>query len=283
MLRKILFFGILLTVVSWIGNGLYYVNQQLDKPIILLHYYDLPKNHNSQFNIYYIGNKMEDRDIVSVEFPQLHGKEYAITMQGSYDIDDSFTHHKLRVLDFMVDEEILKELENDLTLTEMTVHLASGETYTYPLGEVIFKEDSKGPLGFSASGSSTEGAGYTYLVKPVDDIQISGIKMRAHDKLGNFQLSINNKELEIHSKEDGYTLLKLSDDSARITDRNISIEYRFEFLEDDPNRWNFYQLTPAIVGEVGEGVPFEHDFFLSQHAHFNKKDIKEIIKASKGE
>lgn len=147
MKARLLWLSILIIVVSSIGNYVYYLDKQIDKPIFLDHYYVnelYEENEMIEFTIYYITNKQNPHTIHNVYIEgmdaQISSNSYSGWHFGSEQIDyvDRYKHHYLMSTKISVwtDSLQLKEDES-VSINEMTFFLSNGDSITTNVGEIL--------------------------------------------------------------------------------------------------------------------------------------------------
>ncbi|QFT89698.1 hypothetical protein FIU87_13635 [Bacillus sp. THAF10] len=281
MLKKFIFTGVLLAIVSWAGNMYYYNSQQLERPIMMKHYYELPKEHIDFFRLHYITNKVEQMDIAWVEFPELGEHHLAISSDQSHDQGNYYQSHKIKTLHLTTYHDSLPKQKEDIILTKMTAHFTNGDSHTYEIGEIVFKESNRGPFQFRGSGGSSDGTGYDNMSSSEMGLEVTDVTIRGHERLGNFSLTINKQEFEPKSKENGITTMKLQGKEEALPIRFLNVKHAFSFESDDPNRFHFYSIIPIINGLKENGEPFKQDFHANYEPYFSEKELKQYMKAAK--
>ncbi|WP_223702259.1 hypothetical protein [Sutcliffiella deserti] len=279
---KILRIGILFLCISWIGNLIYFYSQQLAEPIILKHYYELPMSPHYHFELFYITNKNEKSDITFVEFPQLESQElqYVITKPFENEVEQSFSHHKIKTLNFqMSDEETLKEIKEDIVINEIRAYFSNGEVRNYSIGEIILYRD-RGRSAFEGhfAGSSNSNEGFDSIVAK-EDLIVNDLQFSFLDKLSKgIKLSLNKEEVTIDKET-----LQLNSFLPKEFKKGEELElhYQFQFGEDDLNRHHFYEIIPRYIGETVNGEPFSDRIHLHYRPYISKKELREIIDTTK--
>lgn len=279
---SILRVGIILLLLSWAGNTVYFASQRLDEPIVLQHFYELPLSDDYYFEIHYITNKNNPADLTFVEFPELEELDFQhlIRRHGQVWDKQNFSHHSIKSIGFYIHaEDIVTDKHDDIVITEMRTFMPSGEAKTYSIGEIKLYSDERGLFEMHSSGGSNDHTGFD-MVRATESLTVDELKMPFLDKLENgIQLWMNKEELLIKDTQiDSEFFPKVLKEGDL-----IELEHRFRFTEVDPNRLHHYYIAPTLVGETVDGKEFEHPLSIQYSPYISKKELKEIIELSRGE
>ncbi|WP_078379904.1 hypothetical protein [Sutcliffiella halmapala] len=279
---EILRIGIIILFLSWIGNTVYFASQQLDEPIVLQHFYELPLSDDYYFEIYYITNKNDPVDLSFVEFPELEELDYRhlITRHGQVRDEQNFSHHSVKSIGFQIQhEDITKGKYDDIVLTEMRTFKPNGEVKTYSIGEIKLYSDKRGPFEMHSTGSSSDHNGFD-MVRATESITITDLKFSFLDKLENsIQLWMNKEELQIIDSQIDSSLF------PKVLNQGdwLEVEHRFQFTEGNFNRFHHYYLAPTLLGKTADGKEFEHQLSIQYRPYISKKELQELIKVASGD
>ncbi|CAG9621488.1 hypothetical protein [Sutcliffiella rhizosphaerae] len=278
MLKKIMIIGLFLAACSWTGNILYYNSQKLDKPIMLEHYYEFAKEYDTNFRLHYITDLRETNDIVMVDFPELEQRGIFIHFDQFFEQGNKYRHHQIKTLNLNTWDNPFKGIDGDIVINEMRAHLRNGETIIYPIGEIVWRDSSEVPFESTSGESSSDGTGYASFSVKEGSFEITDVNIRGGDRLGNFLIKINNQPYEVRGRSN---LQEQKGNTKHFTSNHLYVDYSLTFEESDPNRWNFYNLMPTIVGTKENGNAFELDIYVSQYAYFSEDDLKNYLSAKK--
>ncbi|MGB5944478.1 hypothetical protein [Paenisporosarcina sp.] len=171
--------ALMLIAVAWAINIAIYETEQLEEPIVLKHYIELPMEQTHFFKIYYLTNKnnpaiLQSLEVNGLSIPNisssndmwLYGNENSI--YNTPNIVQEFTHHLL--LEGHFDHSMLSpEGVEDKPFTWNNVILSFGDSTIkeYNIGEIHFnssrvKEEHK--LSSMSSGGTSNGLHSTIYV-----------------------------------------------------------------------------------------------------------------------
>ena len=120
-MKKNWFWGVIsLIVISWIVNSIYFQSKQLEEPVILNAYLDIPISDSTNFSIHYITNKKDIIELQSLSIgAQSLWNERNFTFPGfenptAQSFNQEFTHHYSKEAMFSLGEEDIKNFQEEL-------------------------------------------------------------------------------------------------------------------------------------------------------------------------
>ncbi|MCF6136392.1 hypothetical protein [Pseudalkalibacillus berkeleyi] len=293
MKEKYFWVAIVVVVIAWIGNYTYLKSQQLDKPIILSHYYELEQADRTDIRIFYLTNKNHQ----ALQRAQINGMDaYWRDDQGfsMYDqpiqpqVVQEFRHHYLKsaVLEVAGDMLPLKKGSGDIWSTNelSPTFIDSGQTVQLKpteLGMVSIIAGYPNKQAFLLTGNS--GNNRTYVTKEaLKPVVIDEINLPFKEQLKehmNIKVDLNQNQVyqsswnriswnEVPGKE-----LKEVTFPIHLKKRdNMSV-----YVQLDDQLKSYVHLSLKLKGKTTDGDQFITPVSIYSHPYFTQKDIDEII------
>ncbi len=290
MNKSLLYAGIALVIVSLLGNYAFFVSSQLQKPIMLKHYYYVPSNQGHIIHLHYIANRNDTMDIQWITIPGLEGEFYS---KGP-GYGPKYRHYQVKTFSLEVNEQFLTNIdENSFRFNQVKAHLSNGESLTMDIGEITFYKWNDRVLQFQSSGSSSDNTGF-HILKADQDVNITDLKIPYAEELASaLSLKLNSNQVEVreHLNREVPEIINnngkpLSHDLFPIMmkkDDLLSIKYQFSFQHNDSRRFNYYEIRTALQGKETNGSPFTDYFSISYQPYLGEKELKEIVKEGTNE
>jgi hypothetical protein len=296
MKKSILYFGMAIILLSWNGNYLYFSMNQLDKPIMLKHYYQKHIEEETTLELHYLINRNQKLDISNIHIP---GLDYVQMIDEGYP-HNTYRHYVLKKVYVKINQHLLEEkIQEGFIITEIEAYLTNGERVVYDVGQITLGEWDRGPFDFRAAGGSSDGSSFD-LMAAEKDLTLHSYEVPFLNKLSEgLTVYINKEQAELvpiasemrngHHLPDENPAEKLKDITDEKLEESIfplglgvgellNVEHQFSFREDDPNRLHFYYFEIKFIGETKEGHEFKQGSNLHWYPHFSEKEIKEMIK-----
>ncbi len=269
--KKLVTCGLILFIVTWTVNIIYYKKQVLREPLFMKHYYDIG-NGMGDFMLSYIDNINSKNKVISIMFPEIGQQFYC---QEIWE-DSDRRYHVLKTIQVSLNDKdskkIPKEFENKI-ITQAEVMLSNGERFNVDLGKIYIhgdetKESHLKPYGTAGSSDNTGSRFFN-----VDsDMKVIGIKGKIYEELKDVvQISIEGKNI--------------SDITFPInlkTGENFDISYAFRFDKKDIRKNNAYLFTLDILTEDFQGNKGVTTCYLEYNSYApHNLDVKSL-KNSKG-
>jgi len=188
--------GIVLIVLIWTANLVYFETQQLSEPLVLNSYYELHLREIVTFDIYYLMNKGDDNRLIQVILPE--GRSLRVDSDNT---ESTYTHHNLKRASVIMNKDDIEGLldDGDYSFTDVELKFSNGEKVNTEIGEIIIHQGQEddlddSPLQFSSGGSSNNNMGFTILSvkKPV---VIHSLNYQWQEELKDFlQIYINTSQ-----------------------------------------------------------------------------------------
>jgi hypothetical protein len=159
------FWGVIIVIlVSWIGNIIYFQTKQLSEPIILNAYIDRPSYERTSFSLPYLTNKNE---VVELDHLLVDGYTYSNEQSFTPWLNDpstqsytqEFTHHFLKEATFTLDEQDLKSLQESILLNKVFARFTNGQVVPIQVDKLNFTPNITEESIFTNTGSFSSNQG----------------------------------------------------------------------------------------------------------------------------
>ncbi|WP_027623418.1 hypothetical protein [Clostridium lundense] len=252
--------GIVLLIITWVGNVFYYKKHVLKEPIFLKHYYHITKE-NSDFKLYYIENINSKENINNIVFPEV-GEEHIEFYKYSDNTNKRYYQMKSVGINIYKDDsaKILEKYENKV-ITNVKVEFSSGRVMNVDIGKIYLCSDNEGKdvLFTRKSSYSDSSSGYDSFI--IDkNIKIKAICSK-FPEITNDILQVNKESL----KNIKFPItLKTGD--------KLDIKYKFKFNKDDIRKNYLYRFPLNII--IGDSK--ESKVFYSRYVNYCPQFLDEI-------
>lgn len=269
--KRVIVIGLVLLIVLWAGNIIYYEKHVIKEPLFIKHYYDVDIKGDI-VNLYYLQSTTSKDKIINITFPEIEQKYIEFTEN---DIDNSKgPYYRLKALNINVNNGSNNEVSDEYTnkvITRANITFSSGKTMNVNLGEIyLYNSDKNKTLYLKRemqSSSSDNTGGTTFYTDK--DIYITGINNRFYNDIGD--------------------ILEISIDGTRLSDvkfpieldaeQSINIAYAFKFSNKNDIRLNnVYHLVFNLSTEDSRGnkgsTPCFIDFYPSSSDNLNINALK---------
>ncbi|KAB8125841.1 hypothetical protein F9U64_21545 [Gracilibacillus oryzae] len=301
-MKKILWSSIVLIILSWAGNYLYYQSKQLDAPIFLTHYYEADNHENLQFTFFYLTNKSNP---VDVQYAEVAGMElYPVSSQGftvwhgdmpQVQYEQAYRHHYLRsvTLKFPAMEMAFIDEQNEaLSFSSMDVYFSDQTSLTADIGEVMIQPLQQGRdiLHSTASGGSTNGRSFTSMTaeqaltitdisfpfdKVTDQVEVKIDHRSVREEQWNPSISSGSSNPldgdwehapgKMIADNDLFPMSIAKNDSVRL----------LNYL--NPDRRSYFEFGIYLNGITEDGKPFSAAARIIDRPYLDQAEVNEII------
>ncbi|HHW36445.1 MAG TPA: hypothetical protein GXX18_04015 [Bacillales bacterium] len=305
MREKIFWFGMIIVVISWVGNYLYFQSKQLERPIFLDHYYETYLQDENYLTFYYLTNK---QDPSQVSYALIDGLEaYPVSNESMWHwqpntptFEQEFFHQYLKSVRLQLPKYDLpiEEGSDDVwTFEEITFAFSNGEMITTDIGNMNVYGKFPNSDVFETrvgSGSNQHRSDKTMVaVQPVtvDAITIPFTEEISRDvrvKVNLDQEKLKKLEAVRHGGNPPDWFEKERDlDWEKVSGVSIDEDiFPFELKKDDwlklsmkfnPNRKSFFEFGIEINGTTAKGERFMGKAPIIDHPYLTQQAVKEII------
>lgn len=257
---------ILLLLISWIGNILYYNSMQLDKPVFPTFYKTTSiYKGNNILTIHFIENKGPGKKVQSIRMNEFDKEasdkllraEYKY--QSIYEMNFDFTEKDLTYL---------QDQNSDLIVNELTVRYDDGTVEEVPIGELVFRADpvrSQEIVTFHG-GSSSDGSGYEVLEMNTDAV-LEKVELTQTDKLDHlFNLRLYGKPYDTVTY-------------PKQVKKGNSLILQYTSSEPSLSRDGFisYSVLIRVHFRLSDGTKIVYDIQTYNHFINSSEEIKTIV------
>lgn len=303
--EKLFWFGMIIVVISWVGNYLYFQSKQLEQPIFLDHYYETYLQEDNYLTFYYLTNK---QDPTQINYALIDGLEaYPISIDGFWNgapntpkFEQEFSHQYLKSVRLQLPKYDLpiEEGSDDVwSFEEITFAFSDGEMVTTDIGNVNVYGRLPNSDVFesrvSSSNNQHRSDNSMVAVKPatVEAITIPFSEEISQDVLVKVNTDQEKlKELEAMNQGgnppdwfEGERDIDWENVSGVSIDEDI---FPFELKKDDwltlsmkfnPNRKSYFEFGIEINGKTAEGEPFMRKASIIDHPYLTQQAVSDII------
>lgn len=298
----------LILISSWVVNLRYFYAHQLREPVFLKQYISgrfYPKQ-NLEFDFYYITNRNEEPDVVSVEIPQLNQfmpnlRTFQYNTYGS---------HVLKFARVTMDSTFFDLIPAaGLRIDKLRVHYRNGLSKEVSIGEFAFEpapvSDLEPPQkqpalkNLSSGGSSNQTGFSSFLAEkpitiekvdyPWKDILGEGLRVYvkvAKDGSSAFNRTrsdISEDPLQKNLQEENYSqdqlLEKIHFPFHLEKGECLTLSYQFDPIPANTLRaYDYCRVRAQIQYQTEDGKQDQAEFSIINGPNYVEKDIRRILK-----
>jgi hypothetical protein len=294
-----------IVVISWISNYLYFQAKQLDQPIFLDHYYETYLQEENYLTFYYLINKQDSSEVT---YALIDGLEaYPISVEGPWNgssntrtFEQEFAHQYLKSVRLQLpkyDLPIAEGSDDVWSFEEITFVFSNGEMVTSDIGSVNVYGRLVHPDIFDtriSSGSNQHRSDKSMVsTKPVivEDITVPFSDEVSQDVLVKVNFEQEKlKELE-PLKHGGNPPVWFEEESdlewKKVSGVSINEDiFPFELKKDDwlklsmkfnPNRKSYFEFGIEITGTTADVKKFMGKAPIIDHPYLTQQAVNEII------
>ncbi|MCM3781654.1 hypothetical protein M3231_01595 [Neobacillus mesonae] len=266
--NSILKWGIflLLILLSWVLNLIYYHSLQLDKPLFPKQYMT-SINYLSNINVYYLENKHEGKKVSSIYIKELPNAKI-----GKGRTIDEYDYQVLnRFYVDLVPEDIKTvntKQDKDIVIREIEVYYDDGSSEIVPIGEIVVRPypDSHYVSDMGSMGAYPDGSGHNYL-RMTEDAFLTKVEMTHADEISSLI------DITLYGKPyDQITYPKKLSPEDKIT-----LRYHWK-LPEVQNEFIIYDELSLFYFETPEGEDIVDFGFMSYNLYYSEKQIRHFVR-----
>ncbi|WP_248930207.1 hypothetical protein [Paenibacillus hamazuiensis] len=230
----------LATIVAvWGGNLWYYESQKLERPLFLMHYYEIPASLFEHMSLYFVTNNDVKRVPFRLELP--NGLQLRVERVSNRD-----EKGRLQLCEAIVSPQsgVIDSLDRTVSFDRLRVYYDDGLVDTVRIGEIIVHPNprSQYPLQSTHSkGWSDDTGSVGYIVR--NDVAITSVTY----SFPNILNQAVDVRLNGHMPNFALFPLKLRADDS------VQLDYSVQLPDNDFRRFHAYQLRFALETANGEG------------------------------
>ncbi|OZU87407.1 hypothetical protein CIL03_16435 [Virgibacillus indicus] len=314
MKERFLWTGIVLVILSGIGNYIYFQSKQLDEPIFMEHYYKqdiMEQQMETQLTFYYLTNKQNPS---TVQYANINGIEVypspfrnaSFWEAGKPQIyfEKEFTHHYIVpvTFDIPVDQIPLDEKTGEWSFGKMEIVFSDNQKLNADIGEVEIVKEEQTPSGLAhitgisnnlGESSDTLEAENTLTVEEFsipfaaqieDEMAIKLTSGKAvleglEDTAAQFKSSEKRFNKKFDSKWDEFPGVYLQNELFPFQlEQDEYLEISMKFVQ---NRSRYLDFPITIKGTSGNGESFHSRVHVKNWPSVSQEKINEIIAEKK--
>ncbi|UVI31686.1 hypothetical protein [Paenibacillus spongiae] len=275
-------------LAGWIGNGIYYERQQVDKPVFFQQYIELGDYEGQQVELSYLENANGGKRISTLEFPgfELYRIENAQNdQQYRYQINKKFL--------LSIDKPTLDILRQPgKAITKAKVYYRDGtKADEVDIGEIRYSGKTftpHSPVEHSSSMGSSDNLGYSVL-RVAEPVTLTTIESELAASLPDWlkiDIAVTSPaDPKIPQPEAGanegvpWQELRLPMELPKGT--TIKISYRFNFNQGDDRAeeaLNYYKILLWVEGMEKNGRAFRTAVHIQYDPYPSEDDIREMTR-----
>lgn len=313
MKERLLWAGIALILLSWVGNYAYFHSKQLNEPIFLNHYYEGFLGEEISFTFYYLTNKQDPAEVTDVQIDGVEmvsvfndGQEYGMWQESSsLSVVQEFRHHYLKSVTLQFNKEFIQfnEAESSLSFEKMEVFFSNQSSIIADVGKVNLYLDNReiNVLDSRMSSSSNQHRSEEAMVTK-EPIIIEEISIPFPEELaGEVAVKIDldqgrlNEFGSLNNGRDFPSWLEENREKKWEETPGIPIgkkdllplnlnksEWLHLYMNFNPERISYFQFGIHIKGKTESGDPFEQIAPIIDQPYLEQQDIDKIIAEKKG-
>lgn len=294
MKERWLWGGILLVILSWIGNTYYYQSKQIEHPIFLTHYYEKFDDQDENVSLYYLSNRKNPDLVHSIKIGD------AIIYPVSQEQSKSVQNYKYQTIySFTFDpKEIYDQTKKKgpISFSKVTYTTANGKTYTAPIGKITLQTNNSRDHILESMVSSSTNDNYVSMSsdlfrvrQPMTLSEINLpytelkkwviVKVNTNQKELREELRIAQSDSDFEDEpKQSYELLNETKKSSLIFKKKDLLSVAIGFKPHTPAYCNF---TAKIQG-TSKGKPFVSETFVNSQPFLKEHDVAHIISMNGG-
>lgn len=307
MREKFLWAGIVIIIISGIGNYIYFQSKQLDEPVFLDHYVKRSYYDEKEVPItfYYLVDKLNPVTVNSVEidgvelYPEAgSGITFWSGDQPQINYVQEFSHQYLTKIRLHIPVQEIPA-GGSWSFRKVTAYLSNGKQMEADIGVVLItKRDSgENPDVFKTMmGTSSNQHTEEKSLVAKQSLTINEINVPFSDEIGDdvaIKIDLDQERLKDlerskhsgkvpdwvmeKSKSTQHELLDVSALPLTLKDN----EWVSFFMQFNPNRQSYLDLEMEIKGTMESGEAFIRPLLINDHPRLEQDDVSKII-AKKG-
>lgn len=247
--------GLIIVVICFIINTVYYMQFSLDEVVFLKHYYERDIHDGSYMNIHFIKNTADNRKIVEIRFPEMPNEfasvylnDFSNGFNNGYYRTEEFAHYMYNelMIEFQYNDTNYSEEGNgeSIILNKAVIIFNNGDEQEVDIGKIVLHKNMN-YYGFleTYSTSSSNDFTSTTVMTPIKAVIIESIESNLDEEAKGFmELTLNGVKIE----DINFPLNLNSDDS-------LVINNKFLYNTKDTRKYDVYDIQKRILVTDSEG------------------------------
>lgn len=247
--------GLIIVVICFIINTVYYMHFSLDEVVFLKHYYERDIHDSSYMNIHFIKNTADNRKIVEIRFPEMSNEfasvylnDFSNGFNNGYYRTEEFAHYMYNelMIEFHYNDTNYSEEGNEesIILSKAVIIFNNGDEQEVDIGKIVLhKNMNYYDFLETYSSSSSNDFTSTTIMTPIKDVIIKSIESNLDEEANGFmELTLNDVKIE----DINFPLNLNSDDS-------LVINNKFLYNTKDIRKYDVYDIQKRILVTDSEG------------------------------
>lgn len=251
----VLKYGLIIVVICFIINTVYYMQFSLDEVVFLKHYYERDIHDGSYMNIHFIKNTSDNRKIREIRFPEMPNEfasvylnDFSNGFNNGYYRTEEFAHYMYNelMIEFQYNDTNYSEEGNgeSIILNKAVIIFNNGDEQKVDIGKIVLhKNMNYYDFLETYSSSSSNDFTSTTILTPIKDVIIESIESNLDEEAKGFmELTLNGVKIE----DINFPLNLNSDDS-------LVINNKFLYNTKDTRKYDVYDIQKRILVTDSEG------------------------------
>ncbi|MFJ7827195.1 hypothetical protein [Psychrobacillus sp. NPDC096623] len=295
-MKKNWFWGILIVIIiSWLCNIIYFELHQLEEPVVLDSYIDIQSTEYTNFSLFYLTNSsevVELESIIAAGFTYSNEQNFfpwfGDATAQSY--RQEFTHQYLKQAIFTFDEESLKQVVKGVQTNEIYARFTNGQVVPVKLEKMNFQRPHNvtNVISSKASFGSNQGiqgnileAAETVRMNAIElpDSLMNQIELKVQLLSDTSSASINVEKIMSKNWEEIDAPLYDDIEWSLEIQKGDSVGLIFQIKDSD----SYVNIENDWSGRTESGKAFTHTIPLLIEPNLSNKDVVDIVQQARGE
>ena len=285
-------------LLCWTVNIFYYQSKQLEEPIILDTYIDMPSSEHTSFKLFYLTNK---NDVIELDSLQINGYTYSNENSwfpwfgelSAQAYRQEFSHHFLKEASFTLTEEGLGNVNEGVQTNNIFAHFTNGQIIPVKVDKLALTPIEEEVSIFSSPSSfSTNNHVEAVLLKVEEPVSMNPIELP--------DLVQQHKDLKVmvwkDSKGVSTAFSELANTSWDQLDAPLYTEVTwplqiepvdsvalFFHTKESLNEIKFISALQPWTGKTLDGKVVSHDIYIKNEPWLTQEQVNALLEKARGE
>lgn len=243
----ILKYGLIIVIIIFIANAVYYMNMTLDEPVFLKHYYEVDLYDREHLSIHFIDNSNVKNQLYDIDFPQLPEDFAYISISDFYNKKDGFdrsikhAHYNYNTIFLEIrntDRNQENKNEETIILDKAIIKYYGGHKQEVDIGKIVIHKNTK-EQNYTDNFYSSISNNFSFGTKitAIKDIAIENIESYMDEEINGFMGIVMN-DVKIENLK--FPVIINNGDS-------IFFKKDYNFTSEDNRKYNVYNVQKRIM------------------------------------
>ena len=253
--NSILKYGLIVVMLSFAINVIFYMQFSLDETVFLKHYYERDIHDGSFMIIHFISNSNDNRKINEISFPQMPEdfasvvfNNFSNNFDNGYYRSENFAHYSYNelMIEFRYNDKNYDEENNEksIVLNKAVIKYNNGDVQEVDIGKIVLHKNMN-YYDFIDSNYSSSSNDFTAstVMESQKNIIIEKIESELDKETSGFmELKLNG----VKTEELKYPISVNMGDS-------LYFDNKFLYYLDDMRKYNVYDVEKRLLISDSEG------------------------------